>query len=41
MVYYAMIAIVLSNAFLEKFSGDSVNEIKTNYQNYLKRVSER
>ncbi|MBO7224728.1 MAG: chorismate synthase [Bacteroidales bacterium] len=36
-----MVAIVLANAFLEKFSGDSLEEIKTNYKNYQKRVSER
>ena len=37
----SMIAIVLANAFLEKFSGDSLEEIKTNYENYQKRISER
>jgi chorismate synthase len=28
-------AIVLAEAFLEKFGGDSVNEIRRNYQGYL------
>ena len=37
----SMIAIVLANAFLEKFSSDSLEEIKTNYQNYLNKVAER
>jgi len=31
----AMMAIVLAEAFLEKFGGDSVNEIRRNYQGYL------
>jgi chorismate synthase len=30
-----MMAIVLAEAFLEKFGGDSVNEIRRNYQGYL------
>ena len=37
----AMIAIVLADAMLEKFSHDSLSEIKVNFQNYLNRVSER
>ena len=37
----SMIAIVLANAFLEKFSGDSLEEIKSNYKNYLKKIAER
>jgi chorismate synthase len=28
-------AIVLAEAFLEKFGGDSVDEIRRNYQGYL------
>jgi chorismate synthase len=31
----AMMAIVLAEAFLEKFGGDSVEEIRRNYQGYL------
>jgi chorismate synthase len=31
----AMMAIVLADAFLEKFGGDSVDEIRQNYQAYL------
>jgi chorismate synthase len=31
----AMMAIVLAEAFLEKFGGDSVDEIRRNYQGYL------
>lgn len=30
----AMLAITLASALLEKFGGDSLNEIKTNYNNY-------
>lgn len=37
----AMSAIVLADAMLEKFSHDSLDEMKTNYQNYLKEISER
>ena len=37
----AMAAIVLADAMLEKFSHDSLDEMKTNYQNYLNRISER
>ena len=37
----SMVAIVLVNAFLEKFAGDSLEEIKINYENYLKKVAER
>lgn len=37
----AMAAIVLADAMLEKFSHDSLDEMKTNYQNYLTRISER
>jgi chorismate synthase len=31
----AMMAIVLAEAFLEKFGGDSVDEIRRNHQGYL------
>jgi chorismate synthase len=31
----AMMAIVLAEAFLEKFGGDSLDEIRRNYQGYL------
>ena len=37
----AMVAIVLADAMLEKFSHDSLDEMKTNYQNYINRISER
>jgi chorismate synthase len=30
----AMMAIVLAEAFLEKFGGDSLDEIRRNYQTY-------
>jgi chorismate synthase len=31
----AMMALVLAEAFLEKFAGDSIDEIRRNYQGYL------
>ena len=34
----AVVAIEIANAFLEKFGGDSVEEIKRNYQGYLSYV---
>ncbi len=37
----AMVAIVITDAFLEKFSHDNIDDIKCNYNNYLKRISER
>jgi chorismate synthase len=36
----AMVAIVLADAVLEKFGGDSLGELKTNLAAYLKQVSE-
>lgn len=37
----AMVAIVLADAMLEKFSHDSIDEMRINYQNYLDTVSKR
>jgi len=37
----AMVASVLADAFLEKFGGDSMREIKYNYAGYLKRAGYR
>ncbi|HJT88723.1 MAG TPA: chorismate synthase [Bryobacteraceae bacterium] len=34
----AMVALVLAQAFLEKFGGDSLPETRRNYQGYLKQV---
>ena len=34
----AMVAIVLAQAFLEKFGGDSVTETRRNYEGYLEQV---
>jgi chorismate synthase len=31
----AMMALVLVEAFLDKFAGDSIDEIRRNYQGYL------
>jgi chorismate synthase len=36
----AMVAIVLGQAMLEKFGGDSLTETKRNYEGYLKQVRE-
>ncbi len=37
----AMVAIVIADTFLEKFSHDSLSEMKNNYQKYLAKISER
>ena len=37
----AMVALVLANAALEKFGGDSVGETRRNYVSYLKRLADR
>ena len=37
----AMVAIVLADAFVEKFGGDSLGELRRNYEGYLGRVAER
>ncbi len=36
----AMIAIVLAEAFLEKFGSDSIDEIKTNFENYQNKIKQ-
>ena len=36
----AMIALEIANAFLEKFGGDSIDEIKRNYEGYLEHIKE-
>jgi len=35
----AMVAVEIANAFLEKFGGDSMDEIQRNYQGYLDYIS--
>jgi chorismate synthase len=37
----AMVALVLANAALEKFGGDTVTETRRNYESYLKQVADR
>jgi chorismate synthase len=37
----AMVALVLADAFLDKFGGDSVGEIRRNLDGYLRHLSER
>jgi len=34
----AMTAVVLAGAFLEKFGGDSLREIRRNYEGYLEQI---
>ena len=34
----AMLAFVIADAFLEKFGTDSMNDIKSNYNLYMKRI---
>ncbi|MCW2811821.1 MAG: aroC [Friedmanniella sp.] len=37
----AMVALVIANAVVEKFGGDSVGETKRNYEAYLKQIADR
>ncbi len=37
----AMASIVIADAFLEKFSHDSLQEMKNNFRNYIQMISER
>ncbi|MFL6026407.1 MAG: chorismate synthase [Friedmanniella sp.] len=37
----AMVALVVADAALEKFGGDSLEETKRNYESYLKQVADR
>ena len=37
----AMVALVLADAFLEKFGGDSVREVRRNFESYLTYLAER
>jgi len=37
----AMVAIVLADAMLEKFGGDSLSEMRRNFENYLDRLRRR
>jgi len=37
----AMVALVLANAALEKFGGDSVLETRRNHEGYLKQLADR
>jgi len=37
----AMVALVLADAFLEKFGGDSMTEIRRNFEGYLSHLEER
>lgn len=40
-VLEAMVGIVLADAFLEKFGGDSMREIQYNYGHYLRDIGAR
>jgi len=37
----AMVALVMANAFVEKFGGDSLGEIRRNYTTYLDHIAHR
>jgi chorismate synthase len=37
----AMVALVLADAFLEKFGGDSISEVRRNFESYLAYLKER
>jgi chorismate synthase len=37
----AMVAIVIADAFMEKFGGDSMRETRRNFEGYLAYLSER
>jgi chorismate synthase len=37
----AMMALVLADAFTEKFGGDSLSEVKRNYEGYLGQLAKR
>jgi len=36
-----MVAIVIAQLMCEKFAGDSLNEMRNNYNGYMDRVRER
>jgi chorismate synthase len=36
----AMVALVLADAFLQKFGGDSLQEMRRNFENYAKQINE-
>ncbi|MBF8258289.1 MAG: chorismate synthase, partial [Actinobacteria bacterium] len=40
-VVEAMVAVVLADAFLEKFGGDSMRELKYNFTGYLRKIGAR
>ncbi len=40
-VVFAVVALVLADAFMEKFGGDHVEEARRNYLAYLKTVAPR
>jgi chorismate synthase len=37
----AMVALVLADAFLEKFGGDSMSEVRRNFESYLTYINNR
>jgi chorismate synthase len=36
----AVVAFVIADAFLEKFGGDSLKEIRRNYEGYLQQIAQ-
>jgi len=35
-----MVALVLADAFLQKFGGDSLREMKRNFENYAQQIAQ-
>jgi chorismate synthase len=35
-----VVAFVVADAFLEKFGGDSLKEVRRNYEGYLQQISQ-
>jgi chorismate synthase len=35
----AMVALVLADAFLQKFGGDSMTELRRNFEGYARQIS--
>jgi len=35
-----MVALVLADAFLQKFGGDSLGEMRRNFDNYVRQIDE-
>ena len=40
MIAEAVVAFVVADVFLEKFGGDSLKEIRRNYEGYLQQIAQ-